>query len=102
MCNETKNTEIGYDNGGKRTDGKPKIKLERQSEIAYELNGERGNKRNEEDLDSFSVGSESTAKVKIYYNGKVDTEDDLLPRIDLAVVGTLYLKNKLRTGGAYK
>lgn len=72
MCNETKNTEIGYDNGGKRTD---------------------------EDLDSITIGSESTQKIKLYFNSKKDTENEVLPRIDMAVAMLSYMKNNLNKHG---
>ena len=59
-------------------------------------------KRDSEDLDSLTVGSESTCKCKIYFNSKTDTEEQLLPRIDMALAGAEYLKRKMVERGLIK
>lgn len=52
-------------------------------------------KRVDEDLDSVSFGSDSKAKVKVYFNSKVDSKEELLRRIDLTLAGLSYLKNQI-------
>jgi hypothetical protein len=56
-------------------------------------------KRSDDDLESITVGSESSAKCKLYYNSKVAKEEELLPRIDIAVAGASYMKRKMMEKG---
>jgi len=42
-------------------------------------------KRNEEDLDSITMGSPSKIQVKLYVNTRTDNEEDIINRLDMLV-----------------
>jgi len=52
--------------------------------------------RTDNDIDSITFGSATKqGQVKIYLNTRKDDENDLLPRIDLAIAGLNYMKKKM-------
>lgn len=53
-------------------------------------------KRTDNDLDSFVFGTPSSGQVKVYLNTREDSEEDLLPRIDLILAGLMYAKSKVK------
>lgn len=57
--------------------------------------------RNEEDLDSISCGSDSTSKVKIYYNSRKDSEEVIKSRILMAVNLAAEMRDKMVAAGLY-
>lgn len=56
---------------------------------------EKERPREEDDLDSITAGSDSTQKVKIYYNSRTDTAEDIRKRIDTATDAVKLLKEKI-------
>jgi hypothetical protein len=52
--------------------------------------------RADDDLDSFTVGSPSKKQIKIYFNSRKDTIEDILARIEKTVSAADYLENKIR------
>jgi len=62
---------------------------------SIENDWDNGKKRNENDLDSVMVGSSSRKQVKIYFNSRTDTEEDMLLRIDLALAMANYLEENI-------
>jgi hypothetical protein len=55
--------------------------------------------RAENDLDSITVGSDSTAKIKIYFNSREDSEANINLRIQTAVKAEAFLRNRMSEEG---
>jgi hypothetical protein len=59
-------------------------------------------KRSDEDLDSASVGSDSTVKGKFYFNVRKDSEEEIARLAALTAYGVQQLKSKMETAGLVK
>lgn len=59
-------------------------------------------KRSDEDLDSASVGSDSTVKGKFYFNARKDDKTTIDTLADLTAYGCTQLKSKMEAAGLIK
>jgi len=58
-----------------------------------------GSKRNEEDLDSITVGSPTKCQIKIYFNSKKDSQEETENRIAWIVSCGKYIGDEMKKEG---